>query len=327
MQPEDAWGFTFWDRGRCRKQIESRRSEGLFTPPSLQGTVSYPAATGGINWGSGAISPEQNLMVVNQSRVPTGIKLIPRETFEALSEEETGGDAGGLAESNRLYGEMQNTPYAVSVDLLTSPFGAPCSAPPWGTLTAVDLDAGEIRWEVPLGSTHGLAPWPLWLEWGVPNIGGPIVTAGGLVFIAATPDNYLRAFDLATGERLWRADLPYSAHATPLTFRLGQERRQFLVVAAGGHVLSEPGVPADEPRQPAQRYRITALLEDIEAVRETLGADQFHLVGHDWGATVGWSYVTHPDHAERVIRWSFISGPHLAIWMRWARDELTSGRP
>jgi quinoprotein glucose dehydrogenase len=241
LQPEDAWGVTFWDRGRCRKQIESRRSEGLFTPPSLQGTVSYPAATGGINWGSGAFSPENNLMVVNQSRVPTGIKLIPREEFEALPEEETGGDAGGLAESNRLYGEMQGTPYAVSVDLLTSPFGAPCSAPPWGTLTAVDLDAGEIRWEVPLGSTRGLAPWPLWLEWGVPNIGGPIVTAGGLVFIAATPDNYLRAFDLTTGERLWRADLPYSAHATPLTYRLGQERRQFLVVAAGGHVLSEPG--------------------------------------------------------------------------------------
>lgn len=241
LTAEDAWGVTFWDRGHCRRKIESRRSEGLYTPPSLQGTVSYPAATGGINWGSGAFEPGRNLMVVNQSRVPTGIQLIPRAEYAALPEEETAGDAGGLAGANRLYGEMQGTPYAVSVELLTSPFGAPCSAPPWGTLTAVDLDAGEILWEVPLGSTRGLAPWPLWLEWGVPNIGGPIVTAGGLAFIAATPDRYIRAFDLESGETLWRADLPYAAHATPLTYRLGPERRQFLVVAAGGHVLSEPG--------------------------------------------------------------------------------------
>lgn len=241
LTAEDAWGVTFWDRGHCRRKIESRRSEGLYTPPSLQGTVSYPAATGGINWGSGAFEPGRNLMVVNQSRIPTGIRLIPRAEYAALPEEETAGDAGGLAGANRLYGEMQGTPYAVSVELLTSPFGAPCSAPPWGTLTAVDLDAGEILWEVPLGSTRGLAPWPLWLEWGVPNIGGPIVTAGGLAFIAATPDRYIRAFDLESGETLWRADLPYAAHATPLTYRLGPERRQFLVVAAGGHVLSEPG--------------------------------------------------------------------------------------
>lgn len=241
LRPDDAWGVTFWDRGRCRREIAQRRSEGLFTPPSLQGSVVYPAATGGINWGGGAFEPSRGLMVVNQSRVPTGVRLIPREEFDALPEEERRIDAGGLANASRLYGEMRGTPYAVSVELLRSPFGAPCSAPPWGTLTAVDLDAGEILWEVPLGSTRGLAPWPLWLEWGVPNIGGPIVTAGGLAFIAATPDRYLRAFDLATGKRLWRATLPYSAHATPLTYRLGPDRRQFLVVAAGGHVLSDPG--------------------------------------------------------------------------------------
>ena len=241
LTPDDAWGLTFWDRGRCRRKIESRRSEGLYTPPSLEGTVVFPAATGGINWGGGAFDPATNLMVVNQSRVPTGVRLIPREEYDALPAEETRTDAGGLAGANRLYGEMQGTPYAVSVELLSSPLGMPCSAPPWGTLTAVDLDAGEIRWEVPLGSTRGLAPWPFWLEWGVPNVGGPIVTAGGLAFIAATPDRYIRAFDLASGETLWRADLPYAAHATPLTYRLGPERRQFLVVAAGGHVFSDPG--------------------------------------------------------------------------------------
>ncbi|MCH4562537.1 pyrroloquinoline quinone-dependent dehydrogenase [Halomonas sp. EGI 63088] len=241
LTPDDAWGLTFWDRGRCRREIESRRAEGLYTPPSLEGTVVYPAATGGINWGSGAVDPSRNLLVVNQSRVPTGVRLIPREEYAALPEEETRTDAGGLAGANRLYSEMRDTPYGVSVELLSSPLGMPCSAPPWGTLTAVDLDDGEIRWEVPLGSTRGLAPWPFWLEWGVPNVGGPIVTAGGLAFIAATPDRYIRAFDLASGETLWRADLPYAAHATPLTYRLGPERRQFLVVAAGGHLFSDPG--------------------------------------------------------------------------------------
>ncbi len=91
--------------------------------------------------------------------------------------------------------------------------------------------------------------------------------------------------------------------------------------------LDWPGIPAGEPRQPARRYRIDRLLEDIEAAVQALGAERLHLVGHDWGASVGWSYVTHPDYGRRVRSWSFVSGPHLAIWLRWAREELTSGRP
>jgi quinoprotein glucose dehydrogenase len=140
-----------------------------------------------------------------------------------------------------LYSPQAGTPYAVKRELLMSPWGMPCSKPPWGTLTGVDLRSGNVMWEVPLGSTRGQAPWPLWFNVGVPNIGGPIVTASGLVFVAATPDRYIRAFDLATGKELWKADLPFSGHATPITYRLRADSKQLVVIAAGGHVASDPG--------------------------------------------------------------------------------------
>ena len=241
LRPEDAYGLTFWDRGKCRDKVAALRSDGLFTPPTLGGSVHFPGALGGINWGGAAIDPERGIYVVNQSRVPTAVKLIPRAEFDALPETERELKPGGLPGTAVLYSPQQGTPYAVKRELLLSPWGLPCSRPPWGTLTAVDVRAGTVLWEVPLGSTRGSAPWPFWLTVGVPNIGGPIVTASGLVFIAASPDRYLRAFDVKTGKEHWRTDIPFSAHATPLTYRLRPDSKQLLVIAAGGHVLSDPG--------------------------------------------------------------------------------------
>jgi quinoprotein glucose dehydrogenase len=127
---------------------------------------------------------------------------------------------------------------------LLSPLGAPCNPPPWGTLTAIDLASGEPRWEVPLGTTRDLAPWPLWLNTGTPNLGGPLVTASGLVFIGATTDFFLRAFDVETGHELWRGRLPTAGHATPMTYRLRPDSHQYVVIAAGGHgILGTP--PSD----------------------------------------------------------------------------------
>jgi quinoprotein glucose dehydrogenase len=139
---------------------------------------------------------------------------------------------------------MIGAPYALKRGPLLSPLGAPCNPPPWGTLTAVDLPSGEILWEVPLGTTRDQAPFPIWWlqgDVGAPNLGGALVTAGGLVFIGATTDRYLRAFDLATGEEIWTRRTPYTANATPMTYRLRPDGRQFVVVAAGGHGWSEPG--------------------------------------------------------------------------------------
>jgi quinoprotein glucose dehydrogenase len=116
-----------------------------------------------------------------------------------------------------------------------SPFHVPCSPPPWGTLVAVDLASGEKRWEVPFGTTRGMAPFPFWFTFGTPSMGGPIATAGGVTFIGAAMDGYLRAYDSETGEELFRHQLPAPGHATPMTFRLRPDSRQLVVIAAGGH--------------------------------------------------------------------------------------------
>jgi quinoprotein glucose dehydrogenase len=238
LRPEDAFGFTFWDRGRCRKELEALRSEGIFTPPSTQGTVQYPGMVGGMNWGSVSIDAPRGLLLVNTLRVATLVRLVPRAEFEARFAE-TGPPKYGFE-------PQEGTPYALERRPLVSPLGAPCNPPPWGTLAALDLASGERVWEVPLGTARDLAPFPIW--WflgtlGVPNLGGPITTASGLTFIAATTDAYLRAFDTASGAELWKGRLPTSGQATPMTYRLRSGGRQYVVVAAGGHMLmgTKPG--------------------------------------------------------------------------------------
>jgi quinoprotein glucose dehydrogenase len=233
LSPEDAWGFTPIDRRSCSDLIAQYRSEGIFTPPSLEGSIQYPGSAGGANWGGVAIDPGRALLFVNQSRMPMVVQLIPREAFARL-------DPSSVVYPEELY-PAAGTPYGVKRFGLLSSFGAPCVAPPWGTLTAVDLRSGEVRWTATLGTTRDQAPFPMWLPLGSPNLGGPIATGGGLVFIGATTDKFLRAFDAETGEEVWRARLPFTANATPATYRLSPAGRQYVVVAAGGHGWSEPG--------------------------------------------------------------------------------------
>jgi quinoprotein glucose dehydrogenase len=234
LAPEDAWGFTFWDRGKCAEIIAGYRSEGIFTPPSLRGSIEFPGPAGGPNWGSVAIDAANQILYVNQMRLPSVVQLIPREEYEAVK------DSGQWTYPNELY-PMEGTPYAVRRGPLLGPLGSPCNAPPWGTLTAIDLVSGKTLWESTLGTTRDQAPFPIWLPLGAPNLGGSIVTAGGLVFIGATTDKFLRGFDARTGEEIWTQRLPYTANATPISYRLRPDGKQFVVVAAGGHGWSEPG--------------------------------------------------------------------------------------
>ncbi|MCG3170703.1 MAG: Quinoprotein glucose dehydrogenase [Pseudomonadales bacterium] len=222
LAAEDAWGFTFWDRGACRRRIASLRNEGIFTPPSLDGTLFYPSDMGGNNWGTPAIDPERGLLVLNTLFMPAELKLIPRERCD-------------MASGDPYLTPQHETPYCLRIEPLMSPLGVPCSAPPWGTLSAIDLASGEKRWEVPLGTLEHMAPWPFSRLRGAPNIGGPSVTASGLTFIAATPDRYLRAFDSETGEELWKGELPAGGHATPMIYKRAGDGRQFVVIAAAGH--------------------------------------------------------------------------------------------
>ena len=192
---DDAWGLTFWDRGACENAIAALRNEGLFTPPSLQGSMHFSGSSGGNNWGSPAIDPATGVMVVFTTRVPWYIRLKPQE------------------ECTGFYQRQAGTPYCVDTYFVRSPLGVPCSAPPWGTLDAVDLVAGKLLWSVPLGTTRDMAPFPFWFIEGLPLGGAPMITASGLVFSGVGNEHAFRAFSLATGGELWKARLSTAANA------------------------------------------------------------------------------------------------------------------
>ena len=226
ITPDDAWGLTFLDRDRCRKLIESHRSEGIFTPPSLQGSILSPGYVGGVNWGSLAFDSERQLVIAAVNHAPMVVTLVPRKELKPMY------DSKAFPESE--FAHQAGTPYGMRRELLASPLGLPCTPPPWGTLAAVDLRRNEIHWQVMLGSTRDMTPWFIPSRTiGMPNMGGPIVTAGGVVFVGAATDNYLRAFDIETGRELWKGRLPAGGQATPMTYEVGG--RQFVVIAAGGH--------------------------------------------------------------------------------------------
>jgi quinoprotein glucose dehydrogenase len=237
LTPDDAYGFTPWDRRKCRELIARYRYDGHpFTPPTVEGSIQYPINMGGANWGSVSIDPERGVLFVNMTRMAGIVEMVPRAEYDAL-EDKTSVWPFQVA-------PQHGTPYAVRLAPLFSPLGAPCSPPPWGSLTAVELATGKILWDVPLGSPRERAPWPIWWLWrdlGAPNLGGSIVTAGGVVFIGATTDNTLRAFDAENGQELWSHHLDHTANATPMSYRLRPDGRQFVVVAAGGHAWSDAG--------------------------------------------------------------------------------------
>ena len=223
LTADEAWGPTPEDREACRNWIKSYRNEGIYTPPSIQGTLAVPGNLGGMTWSGYAFDPQRSLLLVNTNNIAARVRLIPRDKVQSENED---GD----------YGPQSGSPYGMLRRFLQSPSDLPCSAPPWGTLAAVDMTEGKIRWQVPLGSmqdfggAHASRVPP-----GSISLGGPIVTAGGLIFIAGTTDSAIRGFDVETGKELWKWKLPASGNATPMTYALGANGKQYLVIAAGGH--------------------------------------------------------------------------------------------
>jgi quinoprotein glucose dehydrogenase len=226
LAADDAWGMDAGERDACRARIARLRSEGIFTPPSLEGTVIFPGYAGGMNWSSVSHDPVRGLVIANTNRVAFAVTLVPRDRYER--ERTTGARPG------REFAAQRGTPYGMYREALLSPRGLPCNPPPWGALTAVDVATGDVRWEVPLGSSPELSTLAETRDWGSLNFGGSLATAGGLVFIGAARDTMLRAFDVETGQVLWTGDLPASAQATPMTYR-ARNGEQFVVIAAGGH--------------------------------------------------------------------------------------------
>jgi quinoprotein glucose dehydrogenase len=230
---DSVWGTSDADRAACHAAIDRLRNEGIFTPPSVRGTFVMPSNIGGAHWGGVAVDPVRQIVVVPVNRLGAVVQLIAREGFHQEQ---------AMAEDKRLdhdyeYNGMWGTPYVMRRRMLLSPSGLPCTPPPFGTLVAVDLKTGGRLWEVPLGSvTRPLPPeqaGKVPAEWGSPSLGGPIVTAGGVVFIGAALDRWLHAYDIETGRELWRGPLPESGKATPMSYRLGTGQ-QFVVIAVGG---------------------------------------------------------------------------------------------
>ncbi len=217
----DAWGPTPEAQAACRAILGALRNDGPFTPPSLQGTLVVPGNIGGAHWGGVAVDEGRALAVVPVNTIPAMVQLFPAEGFNGDSIRRSDADHGI---TDFEYTRMRGTPYIMRRRLIMGPTGLPCTPPPFGSLVGVNLKTGGIAWNVPLGTMGGAA--------GSPNLGGPIVTASGLVFIGATLEHAIRAFDIETGRELWKADLPAGARATPMTYEVGG--RQFVVIAAGG---------------------------------------------------------------------------------------------
>ena len=221
IAPEDLWGKSPEDVKWCQEKLKASRSDGIFTPPSLQGSVVYPGNVGGVNWGGAAYDPQSHLMFANTNRLIAWNKLIPRADYDAQTKTD---------QDNRMYGEFgeqKGAPFGLYRTFLFSPGETPCNAPPWGTTAAVDLFTGKIIWNVPLGS---FVPGQ---QTGTINLGGPMVTAAGLVFTSAAMDNIIHAFDSETGKQLWQFALPAGGQATPMTYTF--KDKQYVVIAAGGH--------------------------------------------------------------------------------------------
>jgi len=229
--PDDFWGITLFDKAQCRKKYAGARLGPIFTPPSREGTVIIPATAGGMNWGGVAVEPNGKILIAKTMRMAHFAQLIPLDELDDVIESSGENMMGKPA-------PLLGTPYALKQGPFVSPMFTPCLAPPWSALVAVDLAAGEILWQSTLGTLDALIPVPLPLKWGTASFGGPIITAGGLVFIGATQDDRIRAFDIVSGEELWAFRLPTGAFAMPMTYAI--DGRQYVIIASGGHPFIYP---------------------------------------------------------------------------------------
>jgi quinoprotein glucose dehydrogenase len=232
LTEEDMWGLTPIDALWCRIQFRSARYEGPMTPPSEHGWIYSPGFLGGIDWGSVAVDPASDIMIVNSFRMANRNRFVPESAL--------GGDSRARLPFPLF--RQEGSPYfAVSTAVFRSPLGVPCQRPPYGLISAVDLKSHRLLWTHRLGTSRNSGPLglqlPLDLPMGSPNIGGSLVTGSGIAFIGATLDQYFRAIDVRTGAQLWRAQLPSAAFADPMTYRSRRSGRQYVVIASGGNSL------------------------------------------------------------------------------------------
>ena len=234
LQEKDMWGVSMIDQLACRIRFHKLNYEGRYTPPSLNGSLIYPGNFGTFNWGSVAVDPERQVMFGMPTYLAFTSQLVPRDQIPPKGQDEKGSEQG----LNRNDG----APYGVLMGPFLGPLGVPCQAPPWGYVAGADLRTGDIAYKHKNGTVRDMTPLPLPFKVGVPGIGGPMITKGGVAFLSAAVDDYLRAYNLTTGEQLWEGRLPAGGQATPMTYSL-QDGKQYVVIVAGGHgsVGTKPG--------------------------------------------------------------------------------------
>jgi quinoprotein glucose dehydrogenase len=231
------WGLTPVDQAWCRLRFKQARFEGALTPiGDDKATITWPGALGGNNWGSVAVDPVSRIMIVNSSHVINYNRLLPRALADAMGLKPVAKPsfenvAGPVAQAG--------APFAASISPFLSPLVAPCTQPPYGLISAVDLNTRKLLWQKPFGTARDSGPLLLStglpIPMGVPNIGGAVITASGLAFIGATQEHMIRAYDIRTGKELWKGRLPAGGNASPINYWSAKSGRQFVVIAAGGH--------------------------------------------------------------------------------------------
>jgi len=226
----DMWGATMFDQLYCRIAFHRLRYEGRFTPPSTQGSLIYPGNWGVFNWGGVAVDPQRQMVFATPVHFAFISRLVPRSDDSSLLMQGDAPPKGSLPALNENLG----APFAIEMSAFTSPLGIPCQAPPWGYVAAADLTTGKIAWMHKNGTVRDLAPVPVPFRMGVPTLGGPITTAGGVAFLSGTIDDYVRAYDVSNGKQLWQSRLPAGGQSTPMSYS-GADGRQYVLVAAGGH--------------------------------------------------------------------------------------------
>lgn len=229
LSGSDMWGATLYDQMVCRIIFHKLRYEGIFTPPSEQGTLVFPGNLGMFEWGGISVDPNRQVAIANPMALPFVSKLMPRGPGNPMEPPKDAKGSGTETGIQPQYG----VPYGVTLNPFLSPFGLPCKQPAWGYISAVDLKTNEVVWKKRIGTVRDSSPLPLPFKMGMPMLGGPISTAGNVLFIGATADNYLRAYNMSNGEKLWEARLPAGGQATPMTYEANG--KQYVVISAGGH--------------------------------------------------------------------------------------------
>ena len=228
LTDKDMWGGTMFDQLMCRIMFKRLNYEGIYTPPSENGTLVFPGNLGVFEWGGMSVNADRQVGLMNPIGLPFVSKLYPEDPNRPRLERGAGTESG----LQPMYG----TPYAVNIGPFLSPLGLPCKQPAWGFVAGVDLTTHDIVWKKRIGTIRDSLPHLFELPAvtiGVPGLGGPMSTAGNVMFVAATQDNYLRAFDTSNGELLWQARLPAGGQATPMTYAVNG--KQYVLIMAGGH--------------------------------------------------------------------------------------------